>query len=245
MARTTLSIRSTPAKSAPVQTVAETAPAPEPTCYARNGTEVVFTATAALITHDGTPGQTEDTVAANVDSLFFSGAFAELRATGTFMKTDGQPLDDAGNYYALSIDPALLATIDAQTLALDAAASAAPAETDGFVEDTLFSAGTAAPIGVDAPAVAVPAIDAPEGDEVEIDLAGGELAFATTKAGAPYATLRNPGARTVMAFGPVAEALRGQSAVSCIVVHGRSTDKIVAVRLPGANDLIVEAARAA
>ena len=239
MARNTLSIRSAPA----AQTGDET-PVTEPTCYCMNGTEVLFTATTALITHDGAPGQTEDAVAANIDSLFYCGAFAELRATGIFMKRDGQPLDDAGNFYSLTVDAALLNTINAQTLALDVAA--APVETmddaDDFVEDTVFSAGTDAPIGQ---VTETPAVEMPEGDEVQLDLTSGEIVFSTTKTGAAYATLRNPGARTVMAFGPVAEALRGMRNVTCIIAKGRSTDKIIAVRLPGANDLVVEAARAA
>ncbi len=47
-----------------------------------------------------------------------------------------------------------------------------------------------------------------------------------------------------MAFGEVAEAIRDRNSVSCIIAKGRSTDKIVAVR-NAANDLVVEAARAA
>lgn len=232
-------------ESAVVETAAPAQAFEEPTCYARNRTEILFSNAGALITHDGMSGETEDTIAANVDGIFFIGAFAELRKTATFMNRDGQPVDEPSNYYALIVDPVLVASIDAQTIAADAAVTIASDDT-GFVEDAVFSqSGTQEIDQLAAGPIEVAPVDAPEGEEVDVDLSERDIVFATTKNGAPCATLRMAGARTLMAFGPVAEALQGQTLVSGIISKGRSTDKIVAVRLAGANDLIVELPKAA
>ena len=84
----------------------------KPTCYACNNTEVIFNSQAALITHDGSAGETENTIAQNVDAIFQKGAFAKLRASGSFMDRQGATLDDPADYYALVIDPALIAELD-------------------------------------------------------------------------------------------------------------------------------------
>lgn len=233
---------------------------PGTTCYGQGGTEIIFSEAAALICHQGVEGQTVGDIADNVDALLGDGAFAQLRATGTFMKSDETQLDEPSQLYSLSVDPALMMKLDAgrpaapaaeqpvtevveNPVAVDAApvaaVEAAPVvdETPEFTEDTVFTQGTA----MEQPK---PAAGTPEGDEVTLDLTAVEVSYATTKAGAPYATLRSPGQRTTMAFGVVAEALRGLTSATCIVSKGRSTDKIVAVR-NAANDLVFEAPLAA
>ena len=84
----------------------------KPVCYACNNTEVIFNSQAALIAHDGSPGDTEETIAQNVDAIFQAGAFATLRKTGKFMDRQDQTLDDPSDYYALIVDPALIAELD-------------------------------------------------------------------------------------------------------------------------------------
>ena len=239
---------------------------PGTTCYGQGGTEILFSDAAALIVHQGVEGDTVGDIADNVDALLGEGAFAQLSATGTYMKSDETQLDEPSQLYSLSVDPALMAKLDAERpvapapvetpepaiveapvaesvdqepVAEEAAAPVVDAadETPVFTEDAVFSQGAAT-------AEAKPVAGAPEGDEVTLDLTAIEVSYATTKAGAPYATLRSPGQRTTMAFGVVAEALRGLTSATCIVSKGRSTDKIVAVR-NAANDLVFEAPLAA
>ena len=235
---------------------------PGTTCYGHGGTEILFSKTAALICHQGVDGQTVGDIADNVDTLLGAGAFAKLLPTGTFMVRDETTLDEPSQLYSLSVDPALMAALDAKRpaatpvetpaeLVVDTVAEpvaetisepVAETVTDEapvFTDDTVFSQSAEDPVDPTPTPVA-----APEGDEVVLDLTAVEIAYATTKAGATYATLRQPGQRTTMAFGVVAEALCGLTSATCIVAKGRSTDKIVAVR-NAANDLVVEPARAA
>lgn len=79
----------------------------------------------------------------------------------------------------------------------------------------------------------------------EIDLTGAEVEFKTTRTGSPCATIRMPGQRTHMAFGEIAEYLRGKTSVTGSRTIGRSTNKIVAIDVPGSNDQLVETPRAA
>lgn len=209
-----------------------------PTVYARDRTEILFTATSALICHEGRAGDTEEGIAASVDSLLYEGAFAELRVTGVHMKNGDIVLDDATDMYMLTVDAALFAEIDAKAQ-------------DAFVPTPSIET-IAAPVAeietLAADPIVVPSVDAPEGEEVEIDVSSSANVFSKTKTGDACVTMRTPGMRTLMAFGPIAEALGdlgGLSLVRGIVAKGRSTDKIVALRMPGANDLIVELPKAA
>lgn len=250
---------------------------PGTTCYGHGGTEILFSDAAALIVHQGVEGQTIGDIADNVDTLLGEGAFEQLRATGTFMKSDETQLDEPSQIFSLSVDPALLAKLDAQRPVLldapeeNAPATAAPeiAETPAvamvetpvvetpavtvneaaaveepvFTEDTVFSGAIDAEVVMDTGGKDAPS-DAPEGDQVDLDLSKAEVTFATTRNGDASAKIIYPGLRTTMAFGVVAEALRGRTRVSCILKAGRSTDKIVAVH--GDDDaLIYELPRAA
>jgi hypothetical protein len=325
---------------------------PGTTCYGHGGTEILFSKTAALICHQGVDGQTVGDIADNVDTLLGAGAFAKLLPTGTFMVRDETTLDEPSQMYSLSVDPVLLAELDAarvvaagplaetsvapataiermedavvdmpiltlaegtvqmvdidaprfegaeveadgtvlvtdvrltyageeryEALALavpaDAVASlaedgiaygmirregdryvllctetwkptAAPAPEHTFVEDKVFSQGCEDETAFDA-AKEPMVVEGPKGDQVRIDLSAGEVVFTTTRLGDACAKIVMPGQRTTMAFGTVAEALRGKDSATCIVTAGRSTDKIVAVY--GDNDeKIFELPRAA
>ena len=233
-ARTKLSLRNQP-EATPVETSVE-AIAAEPTCYERNGTEIIFSQAGALIVHQGQPGDAEATIEGNVDMLMGAGAFAQLRATGTFMKKGDVVNDDPENLYSLAIDPALAMRIDADQ-PVDIA--------DGFEDDAVFnqtSAQAAEIVAAETPAIAA---EAPEGETIDFDLSGCDVIYGTTKTGSVYATIRSKGMRTTMAFGPVAEALRDQTKLYAVIQHGRSTDKMVAVRMPETGDMVVELPRAA
>jgi len=259
-ARAKLSIRTkAPVETAIVETVVETI---APTCYALNGTEVIFSPTAALICHEGAPGQTQADIAANVDALFFMGAFAELRGTGVFMKKDGVDLDQPSASYSLIVDAALMATIDAQRLALeDAAGTFLPqsepvastsvetvvADEPAFEQDAVFQqTPVEAAAQVEAPSETVAAERPPlETEAFELDLTVADITFKTTTQGLPCAAIRMPGMRTHMAFGELADYVRGASSVTGTIQKGRSTNKIVAIQVPGSNDVLVETPRAA
>lgn len=236
-ARAKLTLRNQP-EAIPAETLSGS-----PAYYERNGTEIIFSEKAALIVHTGKPGDTELTIEGNVDMLMGAGAFAQLLPTGAFMKKDGVVNDDPETIYSLAIDPAL-------TMQINAANSDRGVDfSDGFEEDTVFTqtpAQAAAIIADETPAIVAPtAAETPEGETVDFDLSGCDVTYGTTKTGSVYATIRSKGMRTTMAFGPVAEALRDQTKLYAVIQHGRSTDKMVAVRMPDTGDMVVELPKAA
>jgi hypothetical protein len=268
-ARAKLSLRNAPvADVAPVQTPVQ-APASEMTCFAAGGTEIIFNATAALICHEGQPGQTEADVAVAIDAIMFIGAFAEMRRTGSFMKDGDVELNDPAGRYSLIVDAAIVNQINDQRAALDAAAGTfvptaetttelpveapvaevveAPAAevVDGepsFEQDAVFQQTPAEAVAEEAKTDERPA---PTVETFEMELDASNIEFKTTKTGSPCATIRMPGQRTHMAFGELAEYLQGKTSITGSRMVGRSTNKIVAIDVPGSNDQLVETPRAA
>lgn len=242
----------------------------QPVCYALDGTELVFSEKAALICHKGTGADTEADIAENVDALLVDGAFEALRANGKFMERDEHTLNEPSQFYTLSVDPAMVAAFDAQRLAFEAAqnqdvsespenaepqvqetdmTNATIAAGDGFQDDTVFQQTPQQAVAEQHPVETMKSDDAKrpaqETETFDIDLTAAEVKFDTTRNGAPFATIRMPGQRTHMAFGELAEYLRDKNNVSGEMVKGRSTNKIIAIRVAGSDDLIVELPRAA
>lgn len=269
-ARAKLSLRNAPvADVATVQTPVQ-APASEMTCFAAGGTEIIFNATAALICHEGQPGQTEADVAVAIDAIMFIGAFAEMRKTGTFMKDGDVELNDPSGRYALIVDAAIVNQINEQRAALDAAAGTfvptaetttelpveAPvletpavetpaeivAEEPAFEQDAVFQQTPAEAVAEEVKTDERPA---PTVETFEMELDAANIEFKTARNGSPCATIRMPGQRTHMAFGELAEYLQGKTSVTGSRMVGRSTNKIVAIDVPGSNDQLVETPRAA
>lgn len=271
-ARAKLSLRNAPVAAAPVETPVQ-APTSEMTCFAVGGTEIIFNATAALICHAGQPGQTEADVAAAIDAIMFIGAFAEMRKTGTFMKDGDVELNDPSGSYSLIVDAAVVNQINDQRAALDAAAGtfvptaetttelpveaaaaevvetpsetivdAPVAEESAFEQDAVFQQTPAEAVAEEVKTDERPA---PTVETFEMELDAANIEFKTAKNGSPCATIRMPGQRTHMAFGELAEYLQGKTSVTGSRMVGRSTNKIVAIDVPGSNDQLVETPRAA
>lgn len=177
------------------------------TTRSHGDTRISFARKYAYIQHSGRAGDTETTIAANVDAMLGAGAFDRLRDGASFEQESDYLLDDPEGSYTLNVDPKLAARI---------------------AED-------AAPI-------------APEGETVDFDFTGCDIVHSTTRNGDACATIRNAGLRTTMAYGPVADAVRGVTKAHVIIRRAGSVDKIVGLYLPRDEEddiLVVEPARAA